>query len=82
MMLSTEATEEREARDLELQSELERVREVYLGGPESEKREAKAEYMANSATSTRVCSANVASTNAIHSSQRIYRARHCQPRVR
>ena len=46
MMLSTEATEEREARDLELQSELERVLEVYLGAPASEKQEAKAEYMA------------------------------------
>jgi hypothetical protein len=46
MMLSTDATEEREARDLDLQSELERVFEVYLGAPESEKQEAKAEYIA------------------------------------
>ena len=45
MMLSTEATE-REARDLELQSELKRVFEVYLAAPESEKQEAKAEYIA------------------------------------
>ena len=42
----TQATEEREARDLELQSELERVFEVYLGTPESEKQEVKAEYIA------------------------------------
>jgi hypothetical protein len=46
MMLSTEVTEEREARDLELQSELEWALETYLGAPESEKREAKAEYIA------------------------------------
>jgi hypothetical protein len=46
MMLSTEATEEREARDLELQSELERVFDVYRSAPESQKQEAKAEYIA------------------------------------
>ena len=46
MMLSTEATEEREARDLELQSELERAFEVYLSASESQKQEAKAEYIA------------------------------------
>jgi hypothetical protein len=46
MMLSTDATEEREARDLDLQSELERVFEVYRSAPESKKQEAKAEYIA------------------------------------
>ena len=46
MMLSTEATEEKEPRDMELQSELKRVFEVYLAAPESEKPEAKAEYIA------------------------------------
>jgi hypothetical protein len=46
MMLSTDATEEREARDLDLQSELERVFEVYRSAPESEKQKARAEYIA------------------------------------
>ena len=46
MMLSTEATEEREACDLELQSELKRLFEVYLGATGSEKQKAKAEYLA------------------------------------
>jgi hypothetical protein len=46
MMLSAEANEEREARDLELQSELERVFEVYLGATGSEKQKAKAKYLA------------------------------------
>ena len=46
MVLSTEATEEKEARHPELQSELEWVFEVYRSAPESEKQEAKAEYIA------------------------------------
>jgi hypothetical protein len=47
MMPSTEATGEREARDLELLDELQRVFDVYLGAPEAEKQQARAEYIAN-----------------------------------
>jgi hypothetical protein len=46
MMVLTEASEEREALDLELQNELERVFEAYLRAPESEKQKAKVELIA------------------------------------